>query len=121
MAELDTWLAGEKTDPMLQLAIVGRLRAWLESEAHQPDINVRYSPLVDALLAQDAAGWHLPFSGMWLDLWSPIQDSYYRSIGSCKTGKKWLERLTVKIWHIAWQLWSQRNDWLHRPPNGLNI
>jgi hypothetical protein len=49
---------------------------------------------------------------MWLNQWAPAQTLYYNSISSSKSGKKWLERLTVKIWMIAWRLWRQRCEWL---------
>jgi hypothetical protein len=33
---------------------------------------------------------------------APLPSGYYRSIGSSKSGKKWLASLTYKIWHIPW-------------------
>jgi hypothetical protein len=111
LRKLDTWLTDQKTDPDLQRLILIRLFDWLESQPFT-SISPRSTLYYDLLQQQDAIGWELPFTGMWPNTWAPAQTLYYNSIESSKSGKKWLERLTVKIWMIAWNLWRQRCEWL---------
>jgi hypothetical protein len=108
---LSAWLHDTDTDPDLRCLILTRLFDWLEDRAYTP-ISASQTAFYDLLQKQDAVGWELPFTGMWLDQWAPAQDAFYKTIGNSKTGKKWLERLTVKIWKIAWALWKQRCEWL---------
>jgi hypothetical protein len=111
LGKLDEWLTATDTDPDLRCLILTRLFDWLDNRAYTP-IAASQTLYSDLLLQQDAIGWELPFTGMWLNSWAPAQEVYYRTIGSSKTGRKWLERLTVKIWKIAWDLWRQRCEWL---------
>ena len=41
--------------------------------------------------------------------WAEVQETYFRFIGSQKSGKRWLVALIQKIWLTAWDLWEDRN------------
>jgi hypothetical protein len=45
--------------------------------------------------------------------WTEVQEAYYRSLGSRRTGLRWTVAIINKLWDIAWDLWEQRNSILH--------
>jgi hypothetical protein len=107
LGNLDDWFIATEYDPDIRCLILTCLFDLLDDCAYYLTAASQTLP-PDLLLQQDAIGWDLPFTGMWLSSWAPAQEVYYRTIGSSKTGRKWLERLRVKIWKIAWDLWRQR-------------
>ena len=54
-------------------------------------------------------GWSAAFEGRWGTLWAPVQDSYYKWLGSRKSGRRWLTAMIGRIWKVAWDLWEHRN------------
>jgi hypothetical protein len=46
---------------------------------------------------------------MWHVGWAEVQDTYYRHIGSQRSGKRWLIALINKVWLTSWDLWEDRN------------
>ena len=46
--------------------------------------------------------------------WARAQQEYYQWIGSRRTGKRWVIALIKKLWQIAWDLWDNRNEFLHK-------
>lgn len=110
---LDNWLKTQDTDPDLRRVLLIRLFDWLEDQPYTEILptQTRYYELITR---QDSIGWELPFTGFWLQDWSLQQHLYYITIGSSKTGIKWLERFTIRIWKIAWDLWEHRNNCLHQ-------
>ena len=69
------------------------------------------------LNAQDELGWYLPFTGFWLSSWCSLQQEYYDSIGSGKTGVRWLSQVIILLWDVAYSLWDHRNTVLHSKEN----
>jgi hypothetical protein len=61
------------------------------------------------VLNQDRLGWEAAFEGKWHVGWAEVQDTYFKFIGSQKSGKRWLVALIHKIWLTAWDLWEDRN------------
>jgi hypothetical protein len=45
--------------------------------------------------------------------WAVLQQRYYDSIRSQKTGKRWVVASLKKLWAVAWDLWELRNGLLH--------
>ena len=50
---------------------------------------------------------------MWLRDWSELQQQYYHTQSSRRSGKLWMSKIIRKLWKIAWQLWTHRNQALH--------
>ena len=50
---------------------------------------------------------------MWLRDWSELQQQYYYAQSSRRSGKLWMSKVIRKLWKIAWQLWTHRNQALH--------
>ncbi len=72
-----------------------------------------------AALQQNDLGWIAAIEGWWSFEWAYIQDSFYRSMNSNKTGRQWLISLIKRVWQIAWELWAHRNDILHQQENAV--
>ena len=54
-------------------------------------------------------GWESAFEGKWHVGWAEVQETYFKFIGSQKSGKRWLVALIKKIWLTAWDLWEDKN------------
>jgi hypothetical protein len=61
------------------------------------------------VLDQDRLGWEAAFEGKWHVGWAEVQETYFRFIGSKRSGKRWLVALTKKLWLTAWDMWEDRN------------
>lgn len=46
--------------------------------------------------------------GMLVKQWAEVQHQYYLWLNRHTTGQRWLARLILKLWEIAWDLWSHR-------------
>jgi hypothetical protein len=61
------------------------------------------------MTSQDNLGWKAAFEGKWHKDFASIQQSYLRSMGHQRTGRRWLISLIKKLWEVAWDLWEDRN------------
>ena len=68
---------------------------------------------MDAFREQDEIGWWNFLLGCVTPKFAEVQQAYYMSIGSKRTGKVWLRRLVTQIWEVHWQMWEHRNYVLH--------
>jgi hypothetical protein len=112
LEKLSDWMAACPTDPEINDVIIQRLDEWLAGEplAEIADIH----PDVTAVLRQqDAAGWELPFAGMWLQAWIPLQQTFLSHRNTRKTAKRWLSGIIKHLVDMSWSLWEQRNHALH--------
>lgn len=111
MAKLNTFLQEQKTEDALREAILDMLKGW-QSNPHR----YLYSLEFDNIFAkQNQIGWKNFMFGFMAKEWSQAQQSYYESIASRRTGKRWVSALIRKLWDIAWDLWDHRNTQIHRP------
>ena len=46
--------------------------------------------------------------------WARVQQEYYQWIGIQRSGKRWVTALIKKLWQILWDIWDNRNDFLHK-------
>lgn len=58
-------------------------------------------------------GWDAFIEGIISVEWGQHQQIYYASLNSRKTGLRWTVALLLKLWNIAWDLWSHRNGIEH--------
>lgn len=84
----------------------------------QPDVDSDPDdiPLMfqSAFQNQDQFGWQAFLDGFLVSQWASAMDQYLRSIQSKVTIRRWMTAIIRKLWEISWDLWEQRNDYLHR-------
>ena len=103
-------MVSSKTDPDLAAAIIEYLDSWRNDTA--PTNN--YPPyILEILQLQSEIGWQQMFEGFTHLQWEETQATYYKSIKSLRTGRRWITQLIQKFWGIAWDMWDQRNEVLH--------
>jgi hypothetical protein len=107
--ELVKWMAKHKTCPAIMKAIRSRLQTWRNNTKKDHLRQSRFLGLRQVVLDQDRMGWDAAFEGKWHVGWAEVQETYLKSIGSRKSGKRWLIALIKKIWLTAWDLWEDRN------------
>ena len=106
------------TRPPRRTTLAATVCFQLDEWHHQPSL----SPLVQILAAtvnkavdeQDQIGWHKFFEGRVSRYWSEAQSIHLQSIGSKKSGIKWMARFIKEIWYtVARAQWKHRCDVLH--------
>jgi hypothetical protein len=80
-------------------------------------LTINSSLLHTALDEQDAIGWSNFMYGWLTSKWATIQNEHYQRIGLRRNGLRWTVAIIQKLWDIAWDLWEQRNDYLHAQDN----
>jgi hypothetical protein len=111
--KLEAWLEEHETQPELRRELINGLKAWsvgtVRRTFHQTPDHIR-----QVLAYQDAIGWTNLFEGCFDNGWMEAQALYYRAIGSQRSGLRWTVAVIKKLWDVAWDLWEQRNGFLHR-------
>ena len=107
--ELVKWMARNRTCPAVMKAIRSRLRTWRNNTRKAHLREFRFHGLQQVVLNQDRLGWEAAFEGKWHVGWEEVQDTYFKFIGSRRSGKRWLIALINKVWLTAWDLWEDRN------------
>ena len=51
---------------------------------------------------------------VWLQEWATIQDEYHNRIGSRRSSRVWLIRLSLKIQTLVQKLWLTRDEAIHK-------
>ena len=102
-------MARNKTCPAIMKAIRSRLRTWRNNTKQDNLRQFQFHWLKQVIRNQDRIGWEAAFEGMWHVGWAEVQDTYFRFIGSRRSGKRWLIALISKVWLTAWDLWEDRN------------
>jgi hypothetical protein len=111
---LSVWMASVQTDPDIIDTLIDHLLLWRQGKTTTPEGQ---ESILHALDIQNDLGWHSILEG-WLALeWDIVQQEYYTSIRSRRTGFRWLVLLIRKLWQIAWDLWTHRNTILHKTTN----
>jgi hypothetical protein len=114
MTDLEGWLNAKQTDPDLQHAIISYLRTWKDEKHRDPSSFFVFDELIQQ---QSNIGWRRFFEGWFCTDWALLQQAYYKSIKSHRSGKRWTIALITKLWNIAWDLWEHRNGVLHNCQN----
>jgi hypothetical protein len=52
----------------------------------------------------------LPFSNCIAVEWVGVQEAHFIWLGRRNTGKRWATSLVVKLWEVAWDMWSHHNQ-----------
>jgi hypothetical protein len=101
------------TCPQIRDVILLRLRQWSHQQPLLP-VAFTFPGLQEALSKQDLIGWQAAFEGCWATEWADVQEQYFRWDDKRNSGKRWLTAIIRKLWETAWDLWDERNHYLHR-------
>jgi hypothetical protein len=112
IVKLDEWLRDQETQPDIQRELINGMKAWsvgtVRRTFYQTPTHIK-----EALLHQDAIGWTNLLEGCMDAGWTEAQALYYKTIGSRRSGLRWTVAVIKKLWDVAWDLWEQRNGFLH--------
>jgi hypothetical protein len=114
LQDLEHWLNAKQTDPDLQHLLLIHLRGWQEN---QPTHSSHPFAFNELLRSQANIGWNRFFEGWLAKEWLVLQQAYYTSIRSHRSGKCRTVALITKLWNIAWDMWEHRNGILHNKDN----
>jgi hypothetical protein len=78
--------------------------------------------VLSAAQAQDSIGWLHTTEGKISQQWQGLQRAHYRSIGSCRSSRKWAAGLITNLLSITHSQWKHRNAVVHeRDAQGLKL
>lgn len=72
--------------------------------------------LLQASEEQAAIGWGAFLDGFLSPLWVELQQRYLLSIGSRRSGHRWVAGLIQQLWGVGWSMWDHWNEVLHGGP-----
>jgi hypothetical protein len=110
IANLETWMQKQRTEPGIIRVICAKL---LAKRIHRGDTSRNFYALPAVVQKQDAIGWQSFLEGRPSVGWSEVQHRYYEFLDSRRTGLRWLTALIQKLWDVAWDMWDHRNRVLH--------
>ena len=70
-------------------------------------------PIQQCLNAQSHLGWTGFLEGLLTTDWAALQQQYYESQESRKTGRGWAIGLSTQVWRMVFAMWQHRNNCLH--------
>ena len=93
------------THPAIQEVLLSSIHNW----RHSLEMNIPIPPEVhQAFHEQQQIGWRNLLEGLPSKQWALLQQRYYNSIGSRRTGRSWIRKVLHKLHKLA------RDQWLHR-------
>jgi hypothetical protein len=111
--DLERWMTINQRHPeMIELIILG-LQYWHDQVRIPFTYDILEPTLRKAWNKQRRIGWRSFLDGFWVLEWRQCQSQYLRSIRSQKSSTLWISRAQRRIWLIAWNLWTHRNNHLH--------
>ena len=114
LAELENWLRDNKTCPDLRKLLVQAIDQWrLGAEVKNLE-TFEFEHCEGVYAAQRQIGWRQLMGGCLSNEWARAQEAYFKWLGMRRTGERWVVELIKKLWGIAWDLWQDRNERLHR-------
>jgi hypothetical protein len=97
------------TEPGITKVLCAKLLRW-QSGGSIGNIPVGSFPgLQEVVTKQDTLGWQSLLEGRPAIGWREVQHRYLQSIGSRRSGLRWLTALIQKLWGVAWDTWDHRN------------
>jgi hypothetical protein len=114
LQSLQEWMVSVQTDPGISKAIITGLNNWrFGSTLAFPSGHYLHC----AVYQQSDIGWGNLLEG-WISIeWAGVQQQFYTSIHSRRSGRYWAVLLLHKLWSIARKLWEHRNLVLHQQKN----
>jgi len=121
--KLEKWLQTVHTDPYIKIHLIAVLQTMRTGGNTLRNLfpNVLMKPEhYEAFFSQHELGWEQFHDGIITFHWARLQDKYYRSIGSRRSGRTWAADLVTQLWNVNWQVWNHRNKSLHESINVLD-
>jgi hypothetical protein len=113
IAQLEQWMINNQGHPKLIELIVLGLQSWHSSLVLPLEYDILEPFLQIAYRKQRCIGWRSFIEGFWTTEWRICQTEYPSQYNSQKSCILWISRVQRKIWHIAWSMWDQPNEYLH--------
>jgi hypothetical protein len=110
--QLRKWMQSQQTCPDILRIISARMSAWAYGTRSYPQRST-HPRIQEALQDQDEIGWTNFLEGCVASEWTSVQDQYYKSISSRKSGRQWTIALIKKLFDVAWDLWEHCNGFAH--------
>ena len=105
MKELEQYLQELQTAPHIIGQMLDGLDTWRNQSTTAPP------PMV---IDQNSIGWEGFLEGIIGKHWSEEQQFYRTTNNLATSGTKWARLIIRKLWKIAWDLWSNRNNEAHK-------
>ncbi len=112
LLDLAQWLTRQSTSPSLQQLLLQSLQNWRANPTNPHPPALPDPTLSACYYSQANIGWNAFLYGFASNHWSMIQQAYYESIQSRRTGFRWSCSLFSKLVHTSWTLWRHRCDLL---------
>ena len=115
MKNLKEWCIKVDTHPSITSTLIPLLLGWQESLYGHHFISSTWDRSVkSAFVSQARLGWQSFLSGLLSTEWASLQDRYYQSLGSRRSGLKWSSDLSRRLWEAVYSMWDHRNTVMHR-------
>lgn len=112
--KLDDWIMDTSTLEISQ-AVSNLL---FDYRSHDKDQTIfdEWSPMLqDTMRAQYELGHRSFMEGMLTTMWTQVQQQHFKEINDTRrSAEKWSATLTTKVWQLAYDMWMDRNNTLHR-------
>ena len=122
MEALKQWMLQNKMPPnlthiiisntILSNTILSNINAWKYKAPHNQILPTSLI-LQKVILEQDWLGWKAFIEGFWTKKWNLAQKEYLYKINPPKSSELLLSKVQCRIWQIAWNMWSHRNNFWH--------
>jgi len=103
----EDWLKSEGTERSIQEQLMHGLWTWTTPK-HL--LTTPESPLK----GQEWIRKHYMWDGSLSIEWRQQQEQLWKQVRSRKSSWQWMSEIIKKLWNIAWDMWEQRNDTLHK-------
>ena len=112
----DKKLAKQHTNFNLRKAIIQELRAW-RNNTRQPTLSFADEKLKHAILTQRTIGWKVFLEGLvTVDIINYQKEFHQRNTPDRKF-TTWIKRVYNAGWNLIHDMWTHRNEVLHKPEN----
>ena len=114
-------LVSLETDAAVAAGICWHLQHWRHPGTTAPLTPPLPDQFRAVFVAQDELGWEAFLFGFWVQQWEAVQKAYLVSLNSKVPVKRWATSIILKLWDVAWDMWDQRNQFLHDKDFGLTV
>ena len=122
LCALQEWFDASNTSPPIADFVVSMLSSLRRDDWVPPTMWYRFSSSDRLLFDQARAdqlriGAQCLIEGLLASQWAPLQQRYFRSLGSRRSGAIWASNLSQQLILIGFQMWTNRNSVFHSDDN----
>ena len=112
--QLKRWLRQKQTHPTLARVLYKILRKFGTDDKDDTYVPTGYDDTIQSCInAQSHLGWTSFLEGFITTDWATVQQQFYTSIRSRRTGRRWAIEMSKQVWIMVFQMWNHRNRCLH--------